>query len=37
MAWPKWQPDHDRVVQYLTLTNMLRILIGEEVLDHYEQ
>lgn len=42
MARPDLQPEHDLFVQHLKLTNTLRILIGEEVLDHsgldyYEQ
>jgi myo-inositol-1-phosphate synthase len=42
MARPDLQPEQDLFVQYLKLTNTLRILIGEEVLDHsgldyYEQ
>lgn len=42
MARPDLKPEQDLFVQYLKLTNTLRILIGEEVLDHsgldyYEQ
>jgi len=42
MARPDLRPEHDLFVQYLKLTNTLRILVGEEVLDHsgldyYEQ
>ena len=34
MARPDLPPEHDLFVQYLKLTNTLRILVGEEVLDH---
>jgi len=28
------KPEHDLFIQHLKLTNTLRILVGEEVLDH---
>jgi myo-inositol-1-phosphate synthase len=28
------RPEHDLFIQHLKLTNTLRILVGEEVLDH---
>ncbi len=34
MARPDLRPEHDLFVQHLKLTNTLRILVGEEVLDH---
>ena len=34
MARPDLKPEHDLFIQHLKLTNTLRILIGEEVLDH---
>ena len=34
MSRPDLRPEHDLFVQHLKLTNTLRILVGEEVLDH---
>jgi myo-inositol-1-phosphate synthase len=34
MARPDLKPEHDLFIQHLKLTNTLRILVGEEVLDH---
>ena len=34
MSRPDLKPEHDLFVQHLKLTNTLRILVGEEVLDH---
>jgi myo-inositol-1-phosphate synthase len=34
MARPDLRPEHDLFIQHLKLTNTLRILVGEEVLDH---
>jgi myo-inositol-1-phosphate synthase len=34
MSRPDIKPEHDLFVQHLKLTNTLRILVGEEVLDH---
>ena len=34
MARPDLRPEHDLFVQHLKLTNTLRILVGEEVIDH---
>jgi len=34
MARPDIKPEHDLFVQHLKLANTLRILVGEEVLDH---
>jgi len=34
MARPDLRPEHDLFVQHLKLANTLRILVGEEVLDH---
>ncbi|HKC24550.1 MAG TPA: inositol-3-phosphate synthase [Thermoanaerobaculia bacterium] len=34
MSRPDLTPEHDLFVQHLKLTNTLRILVGEEVLDH---
>lgn len=34
MARADLQPEHDLFIQHLKLTNTLRILVGEEVLDH---
>ena len=34
MARPDLVPEHDLFIQHLKLTNTLRILIGEGVLDH---
>ena len=34
MARPDLKPEHDLFVQHLKLTNTLRILVGEEVIDH---
>jgi myo-inositol-1-phosphate synthase len=34
MARPDLNPEHDLFIQHLKLTNTLRILVGEEVLDH---
>ena len=34
MARPDLKPEHDLYIQHLKLTNTLRILVGEEVLDH---
>jgi len=34
MARPDLTPEHDLFTQHLKLTNTLRILVGEEVLDH---
>ncbi len=34
MARPDLRPEHDLFVQHLKLSNTLRILVGEEVLDH---
>jgi myo-inositol-1-phosphate synthase len=34
MSRPDLKPEHDLFIQHLKLTNTLRILVGEEVLDH---
>jgi myo-inositol-1-phosphate synthase len=34
LSRPDLKPEHDLFVQHLKLTNTLRILVGEEVLDH---
>jgi len=34
MSRPDLQPEHDLFIQHLKLANTLRILVGEEVLDH---
>lgn len=34
MARPDLKPEHDLFIQHLKLANTLRILVGEEVLDH---
>jgi myo-inositol-1-phosphate synthase len=34
MSRPDLRPEHDLFIQHLKLTNTLRILVGEEVLDH---
>jgi hypothetical protein len=34
MARPDLKPENDLFIQHLKLTNTLRILVGEEVLDH---
>ncbi|HYX20325.1 MAG TPA: inositol-3-phosphate synthase, partial [Thermoanaerobaculia bacterium] len=34
MSRPDLKPEHDLFVQHLKLANTLRILVGEEVLDH---
>ena len=34
MARPDLKPEHDLFIQHLKLQNTLRILMGEEVLDH---
>jgi myo-inositol-1-phosphate synthase len=34
MARPDLKPEHALFIQHLKLTNTLRILVGEEVLDH---
>ena len=34
MARPDLRPENDLFIQHLKLTNTLRILVGEEVLDH---
>ncbi|MBI3989074.1 MAG: inositol-3-phosphate synthase [candidate division NC10 bacterium] len=34
IARPDLKPEHDLFIQHLKLTNTLRILVGEEVLDH---
>jgi myo-inositol-1-phosphate synthase len=34
MSRPDLKPEHDLFIQHLKLSNTLRILVGEEVLDH---
>jgi myo-inositol-1-phosphate synthase len=34
MSRPDLKPEHDLFIQHLKLTNTLRILVGEEVLNH---
>ena len=34
MSRPDLKPEHDLFIQHLKLANTLRILVGEEVLDH---
>jgi len=34
MARPDLRPEHDLFVQHMKLSNTLRILVGEEVIDH---
>jgi myo-inositol-1-phosphate synthase len=34
MALPTLHPEHDLFIQHLKLANTLRILVGEEVLNH---
>jgi myo-inositol-1-phosphate synthase len=34
MSRPDLKPEHDLFIQHLKLSNTLRILVGEEVLNH---
>jgi myo-inositol-1-phosphate synthase len=34
MSRPDLKPEHDLFIQHMKLSNTLRILVGEEVIDH---